>query len=399
MVKLYLKNMKKYFIIFLILFVLLPSSVRAQDSFSDINRNSEEIIKTSIDSNEAPGSGEEIFEAKVVEILQEKEVENEDGSKSIQQNIKLKGLKGKWKDKEIIFYGISDIDVIAKTRYKEGEKVLVSHTKDMEGQDKYYIIDYVRRGSLYFLAVIFALVIILIGKLKGLRALIALIISFVIIMKFIIPKILDGSSPLFTAITGSFFILFFILYITEGFNRRANLAIVSILISLFITGLLSLLFTSMTKLTGFAQEETVYLITSGYNLINVKGLLLAGIIIGTLGVLDDVVISQISAIEQIKKANPELSKKQIYQHALQIGKSHLGSMVNTLFLAYAGAALPLLLLFTIKQPPFLTFNQVINNEVIATEVVRTLVGSIGLTLAIPISSYLAAYFLKIKRKN
>ena len=142
----------------------------------------------------------------------------------------------------------------------------------------------------------------------------------------------------------------------------------------------------------------MFLIDFGKTMINFKGLLLAGIIISTLGVLDDVIISQIVSVEQIKKINSNLSKKDVYKKAMKIGVSHMSSMINTLFLVYAGASLPLLLLFTINEPPFLTFNQIINNEIIAIEIVRTLAGSIGLVLSIPITTFLASWFLKDKKK-
>ncbi len=339
---------------------------------------------------------ENIFEAEVIEIIEEQEKSNEQGDFYKQQDVKLKGLNDDWKDKEVIFYGISDIEVLSAKEYKVGDKVMVSKTLDFEGNERYYIYDYVRRGSLYFLAFLFALVIIVIGHLKGLRALIALAVSFLVIMKFIIPQIMNGASPLFISIIGSLIILLCIIYLTEGIKRKSHLAVVSIIIALLTTALLSIIFTNLTKLTGLAQEETLFLISSGHSFINLKGLLLASIIIGAIGVLDDVVISQIAAAEQIIKADPSLSKREIFKRTYKVGKSHLGSMVNTLFLAYAGASLPLLILFTIKEPPFLSFGSVINHEVIATEIVRTLAGSIGLALAIPIATYMAAYFLKPK---
>lgn len=143
-----------------------------------------------------------------------------------------------------------------------------------------------------------------------------------------------------------------------------------------------------------AQEETIFLASFGQGVINFNGLLLAAILIGTLGVLDDVVISQIEAVAQIKEANPTLSPSKVFTHAFNIGKTHLGALTNTLFLAYAGAALPLLLLFGIKQPPFLSFSQVINNEIVATEIVRAFAGNIGLALSVPIATFLAAYYYK-----
>lgn len=336
---------------------------------------------------------EEIFKAQIVEIVEQKNIIRDDGSISIQQKLKLNGLEGNWKDKEIIFDG-TEFDVLSASEYKIKDKVLVSYSSVSEKGDYFYIIGFSRTNNIYLLAFLFALIVIIVGKLKGFRALIVLLLTFLIILKFIIPKILEGSDPLLIAIIGSFFILILSVYITEGLKRTSTIAIFSILISLIITGLLSVWFSAITKLTGFANEEVMYLVGLAGNDINIKGLLLAGIIIGSLGVLDDAIISQVALVRELKISNPELTKKQNYRQAMRVGISHLSSMVNTLFLAYAGASLPLLILFSIKQSPFLTFNQVIDNEMVATEIVRTLTGSIGLILAIPIATFLAVQFIK-----
>ena len=144
------------------------------------------------------------------------------------------------------------------------------------------------------------------------------------------------------------------------------------------------------------SEDASFLIGLSQTAINFQGLLLAGMLIGAIGVLDDVIISQIEAAKQIKEANPQLGKNKVFKAAFEIGNTHLGTMVNTLFLTYAGASLPLLLLFVINQGAFVSFSQVINNEIIATEVVRTLVGSIGVALSMPIATYFGAYWLKNK---
>ncbi|MFH2231842.1 MAG: YibE/F family protein, partial [Patescibacteria group bacterium] len=220
--------------------------------------------------------------------------------------------------------------------------------------------------------------------------------TFFIILKFIIPEILDGGNPLLISIIGSLFILVLSIYITEGIKKSSTIAIISVLISLVVTGVISVWFTTLTKLTGFASDEAMYLVGLAGGNVNIKGLLLAGIIIGALGVLDDVVVSQVSLVKELKEANPKLPKRLVYSQAMRVGISHLSSMVNTLFLAYAGAALPLLILFSIKEPPFFSFHQVINNEIIATEIVRSLTGSIGLVLAVPIATLLAVHFVKSK---
>lgn len=365
-------------------FLLLPAALFAQDNPEQVN--------------------EEIFKARVIEVLEQKDTIREDGSQAIQQKLKLQGIEGDWEDKEIIFDG-TEFDVLSASEYAVGDKVLVNYNSGPAGENNFYVIGYSRTSPVFWLAFLFALIVIIVGRFKGLRALVVLLLTFLIILKFIIPKILAGSNPLSISIIGSFFILILAVYITEGFKRTSTIAIFSILISLIITGLLSVWFSSITKLTGFVSEEAMYLIGIGGGNINIKGLLLAGIIIGALGVLDDVIISQVALVQELKISNPELSKSQLYKQAMRVGVSHLSSMVNTLFLAYAGASLPLLILFSVRQPPFLTFNQVIENEMIATEIVRTITGSIGLVLAVPIATFLAVQFIgkknyiKIKGRN
>ncbi|NMC51589.1 YibE/F family protein [Candidatus Kuenenbacteria bacterium] len=343
-------------------------------------------------------ANEQMFKARVVEVLEQKTSTREDGSNSIQQKLKLQGLEGIWENKDLIFDG-TELDMLSASEYQVGDRVLVNRSLGPVGEETFYVIGYSRTSSIYWLALLFALIVIIVGRLKGLRALVVLCLTFLIILKFIIPKILAGSDPLLISIAGSFFILILAVYITEGVKKTSTIAIFAILISLVITGLLSFWFSAIAKLTGFASEEAVFLMDLAGGNINIKGLLLAGIIIGALGVLDDVIISQVMLVKELKTSNPQLTNSQVYRQAMRVGISHLSSMVNTLFLAYAGASLPLLILFSVKQPPFLTFNQVLDNEMIATEIVRTITGSIGLVLAVPLATLLAAQFIKNKKIN
>lgn len=371
--------MKKLFVfLFFALFGFLPNFVFAQALPKD-----------------------EVFDAKILNILEEKKIIREDGSESMQQNIRLQGLGGSWKDREFTYFGISDIDVLgmSNTRFKPGDKVMVNYGKNIDGNDNFYIINFIRRGYLYLLGFIFAAVIVLVGKKKGIKSLISLVITFFVIIKFIIPKIISGYSPLLVAFFGSVVILGLIIYITEGVNKKTHVALISIAASVVITFIFSYIFVKLTRLTGFASEETSFLVGMTGNPIDFKGLLLAGILIGALGVLDDVVLGQIEAVSQIYKANPNLSKKELFKAAGEIGQTHLSSMVNTLFLTYAGASLPLLVLFSLSPSAMVTLGTAIDNEFVATEIVRTLAGSIGLTLSFPITTFLAIYFLTEKNAN
>jgi len=335
-----------------------------------------------------------IFQAEVIEILKQQQTTLPDGDIAEQQDLRLRGLEGEFKNKEVTFNGIGEFDTVKKNIYQVGDKVLVVATIDHQGNAHYYITDYVRTKGLYWLAVIFILSLFIVGGWKGLRSLVALVITFFIITKYIIPRILAGANPLSIVLIGSFFILLIIIYLTEGFHSRSHIAIISILCSLVITVLLSWFFVGLSKLSGLGSEEAFFLVNIGEQLVNFKGLLLAGIIIGTLGVLDDVVISQVATVEQINHANYNQSKGEIFKRAYKVGVSHISSMTNTLFLAYAGVSLPLLILFVSGHSAFSSWSQIINNEAIATEIVRTIAGSIGLILSVPIATVVAVWWFK-----
>jgi len=183
------------------------------------------------------------------------------------------------------------------------------------------------------------------------------------------------------------FIIPITFYLSHGFNKKTTVAVGGTVIALIITGILAGIFVEAAKLTGFASEEAGFLQVAKQGLVNIKGLLLAGIIIGVLGVLDDVTVSQSAIVFQLKQANAKIKAGELYKRAMDVGKDHISSMVNTLVLVYTGAALPLLLLFIDNPHPF---SEVVNYEIIADEIVRTLVGSIGLVLAVPITTLIAS---------
>jgi len=336
---------------------------------------------------------EETLEAKVVAVLEERLSIPEFGNeKQLYQKLKLLVTKGSLKDREIVIES-GNIPSVNLPKYKSGDKVIVSYSKDLEGNDSFYITDFIRRSSLLWLFIIFAALATVIGKARGATSLLGMAISFAIIFVFILPKILSGSDPIIIAIIGSAFIIPVTFYLSHGFNKKTSVAIAGTLIALVITGILAGIFVEASKLTGFASEEAGFLQAAKGELINIKGLLLAGIIIGVLGVLDDVTISQSAIVFQLKQANPGIKFEELYKRATDIGQDHISSMVNTLILVYTGAALPLLLLFIDNPHPF---SEVINYEIIADEVIRTLVGSIGLILAVPITTLLASMVVNKK---
>jgi uncharacterized membrane protein len=366
--------MKKIFIIFIFLF---PLAAGAQTATST--------------ENQLPVK---VFSAEVINVLKIQDVKQEDGTSVKQQNLELLGLDGEYKNKKTELDGIGDPESVSKNIYQAGDKVSVEATDDGQGNIRYFITDYIRTDALAWLAVIFIISLLAVGRWKGLRALISLILTFLVVMEYILPQIIDGSDPVIVTMIGSLIILLIIIYITEGFNRNAHIAVISIFLSLAATMALSWFFVNMAKLSGLGNEEASFLVTYGGQIVNFQGLLLAGIIIGTLGVLDDVVISQITAVAEINRASAGQSRKEIFKKAMNIGVSHISAMTNTLFLAYAGASLPLLLLFLSGQSAFANPIDAMNNEALATEIVRTLAGSAGLVLSMPIATILAVWQVK-----
>ncbi|MGP4019960.1 YibE/F family protein [Saccharopolyspora sp. 5N708] len=272
-------------------------------------------------------------------------------------------------------------------RFAVGDQVVLSYSgSDAADPTAYQVVDFQRGTPLLVLALVFAAAVIVLGRWQGFAALIALGISLAVLIGFVLPAILAGEDPLLVAIVGAGLIMFVVLYLTHGFSARTSTAVLGTLLSLALIGLLSAVFSAATSLTGL-DEDTASLMGVLGAPIDARGLLLAGIVIGALGVLDDVTVTQTSAVWELRRANPALSWRQLYSAGLRIGRDHVSSAVNTLVLAYAGAALPMLLAYTLSGR---TFGQIVSSQAVAQEVVRTLVGSIGLVAAVPITTAIAA---------
>ncbi len=272
--------------------------------------------------------------------------------------------------------------------YVEGDQVMLVQNSGALELEQIYIIDYVRYPKIYLLFALFVGVVLVVNRKKGLYSLLSMAFSFLVLFKLVLPLLLKGIDPVFAVLFGSLFILPAIFYLSHGVGRKTSIAITGTLITLAITGLLATIFTELVQLTGLATEEAGFLkIGIGEN-INFRGLLLGGMIISVLGVLDDVSITQTSVVEQLKAAQKKLSFKELYVRSMKVGRDHIASVVNTLILVYTGASLPLLLLFVDSTE---TFNQIINYEFMAEEITRTLVGSIGLIFAVPITTFIACF--------
>jgi uncharacterized membrane protein len=283
---------------------------------------------------------------------------------------------------EHVAYALTDLQ-----HYHEGQRVMVVRAQEPSGREAFYISGPVRRGPLAWMFLLFVAAVIAAGRKRGAFALLGMALSFAVIVLFILPRIAAGDDPVTVAVIGSALTVPITFYLSHGVNRKTTVAVISTAISLALTGLLARLFVDGAYLTGYASEEAGFLQVTGVGAIDVKGLLLAGIIVGVLGVLDDVTVSQAAIVQQLKAATPLAPFRQLFRSAMAVGRDHIASMVNTLVLVYAGAAMPLLLLLNDSAQPFW---QLINYEIIAEEIVRMMVSSLGLIAAVPLTTFLAS---------
>jgi uncharacterized membrane protein len=292
---------------------------------------------------------------------------------------------------DIIEVEVTSLESFADDEYEEGGRVILLSRTETDGTTAYSIISHDRQNTLLLLFLIFLGLAFIISSKKTIGAVLGLAFSFFIIFKFLIPNILAGSNPVIFSIFSAMIMIPVTFYLSHGINKKTSIAIVSTVIALIITGILATIFMSLTKITGQGLEEALFIRTAIGTEINIAGLLLAGIIIGTLGVLDDVTISQVAIVQQISEVAEKLQSKEIFTRAMSVGKDHMASMINTLVLVYAGASMPILIIFVSADSPL---NYILSLETITMEIVRTLVGTIGLISAIPITTFLATIIFK-----
>jgi uncharacterized membrane protein len=245
-----------------------------------------------------------------------------------------------------------------------------------------------------FAGILLVLVVLLSGF-KGLGSFFSLLFSVIILVQFLLPQMILGANLFWITFISSLFIVLISIYLSHGFNKNSTVAVGSIMITIVISALVSTWAVSFTHLTGLGSDDAFFLASNQMNqFLDIRGVLLAGIVIGTIGVLDDVTITQSTTVTELSEANPKLSSWQLFWRAMNVGREHVVSMVNTLAMAYAGGALPLLLLLTLGNGNPLWVS--LNNELIVEEIVRTIAGSIGLLMAVPITTAIASKFLKKK---
>ena len=345
----------------------------------------------------AQEDGEMMLEGEVRRIVSYGKEISEEGSLAFQElEVEITGRENKGQVIVVKNYeGSVYLGPLSYEEYKAGDRLRISAIRNIDGEVLYNISGKIKRDGIYNLLFLFIVVVLVVGRVWGALSVLGLLVSFLVIFKLIIPLIIRGMNPVLASILGSMVIIPTTFYISHGFNRKTHVGVITTFISLMITGFLAVYFVDATHLTGFASEEAGFLSVERQGTIDIKGLLLAGIIIGTLGVLDDVTVGQASTVQQLKISNGGMKAKELFVKGMKVGQDHISSMVNTLVLVYSGSALPLLLLFYDSNKSFL---DIVEYELIAEEIVRMLVGSIGLVLAAPMSTALAAYlFSRVRR--
>jgi uncharacterized membrane protein len=344
------------------------------------------FLDSSLPAATNTGFGSETVSAQVLQVVDSGTVTLGSTTQAY-QDLSVQILEGQYKGIDVmVTYGKDQIQPKGIS-YRPGDQILITLVVMQDGELTANYTDAVRTRPIMLLVAIFIAALLVVARWKGFRSLLALAFSFLVVIGYIIPHIVHGEDPVQVSIIGSLILLVVTLYLTYGWNVKTHAAVLAILIVLIITGVLSGVFAKVAYLTGNGDENALYLMQMPGITIDLRGLLLAGMILGALGVLDDLIITQASAVFELHEADPSLGLGQLYQKAYRIGQDHVASTVNTLVMAYTGVALPMLLLFSLERG---NYAQLVNIASVAEEIVRTLVGSVGLVVAVPVSTFIAS---------
>jgi len=325
------------------------------------------------------------WRGEVVDILSEEErlIPGTD-TKHLYQTISVKVLDGPQAGETIsIENDYLELD--------KGDKFYFNHYVYIGGEEVYAVTTIDRRDALVIFCLLFIVTVVAFGVWQGVRSLLALGGSFIAIFYVLLPGLLAGWNPLLISFVVASLILAGAIFFTHGLNRESAVAYFGTMFAVLLTGILAIIAVRVSDLSGFVSDESVYLNFNTAGTLDFTGLLLGAIIIGVLGVLDDIAVTQAAVVSELYTSNSNLTRLEVYKRALRVGKEHVGALVNTLVLAYAGVSLPLLLYFSQST---ISFWSLINSEVFATEIIRAIIGSIGVIMTVPIVTGLAVYYLK-----
>jgi len=330
--------------------------------------------------------------AVVLEAEINPERDQEFGAGTYIQEVTLEITSGELKGEVFQVDNILMGNPVYDVEVEEGDRILVGIEGSMDNVEGVHIKDYARDTYLYLIIGLFLVLLVIIGGIKGLKSVITIGLTLVLIVRVLIPGILQGYSPILLAVFISIVVTLVTIFIISGFNIKSFSAIIGILGGVFIAGIITLWIGSSAQLTGFSSEEAMMLLYIPQDVeFNIRGLLFAGIIIGSLGAVMDVGMSIASSLQEVKNANPEIARRDLMRAGFNVGRDIMGTMANTLILAYTGSAIPLLILFTAYEP---SITEIINLDVIATEIVRALAGSIGLIMTVPITVFTGTFLFE-----
>lgn len=356
-----MSSLKKLFVSLILAVVcLVPSATSAAEVYQDL---------------------QETFKARVLEVV-EQHIEDLPGlgiSAEV-QTLKVEILDGTLQGQ--ILEVRND-----RIMLERGDKFFLNYLKTIEGAELFLVQEPDRTGILYLLVGIFVLTVLVFGGKQGLRSLLSLLGSFLIIFYLLLPQLLKGVSPVIAGLGLSSLILVLAILLTHGVNKKSLSALAGTIITITLAYLFADFAVSASNLTGFSEDTSTYLNLSTGGTLNFTGLLLSAIIIGVLGILDDIAITQASIVAELNETNPTLSRKEVYFKAMRVGHEHVSALVNTLALAYTGAALPLLLYFYGAEAPL---SEILSREVFVSEIIRVIVGSVAVILAVPITTLIAS---------
>lgn len=337
--------------------------------------------------NVPPAPKEEYFKARVLSVIKQGE-SNSQGYKSYFQTLKVQVEDGPQAGKTFTVENGNTVQITKDQFVTAGQEIIVDKTTILN-KTSYAVYDSYRLNNLLIFLVIFCFAVILIAGLKGFGSLLGMGVSLAVILLYIVPGILKGGDPLTITLIGSTVIIFITTYLAHGISQKTTIALLSTLISIFLTAGLAMLAVNFTNISGIGNEEVSALQIGATSLINLQGLFLSGLIITTLGALNDVTTTQAIAILELKKANPKFKFVELFEKGFSVGKEHIASLVNTLILAYVGSAFAVFIFFVLN-PAKIPYWVILNNEIVADEVVKILAGSIGLLLSVPIVTFLAS---------
>lgn len=375
--------MKKILLLFTCSFILLITSFNSYAEVSNVEALNTEVADVAIAQHNDSAI-----------VLEAEEVEQPTSSDLFmeEQQVKLKITSGKYENQIFELANNLSGNIVYDLVVKPGDKVIVLIEEYEDGSVNVFITDYMRQNYSIYLTVLFVLLIILIGKTKGVKAVITLAVTMLAIFKVLLPAILSGFNPIPVTIGISLFITIFTLFVLAGINPKSISAILGTTGGVLVAGFLAYYIGTHIRLTGMSSEEAVMLLYIPQNIsFDFRGLLFSGIILGSLGAVMDIGMSIASAIEEIHKTNPLLTKGQLFSSGMNVGRDVMGTMTNTLILAYTGSSIPLLLLFMAHETSLI---KILNLDVIATEIIRSLTGSIGLVVAIPLTAAITSILLK-----